>query len=517
MTAALQVIWTILLSMGLSVTADMAGDTLSTIYQNQTPEVQQRLDTVMFHPDVALSLGALELTADAYAYCQGWNPDDPSSWKLSNAVVQESVGIENWQNIIAQNQSNVVPAIGGGVRQFTFSGGQTLVLDIGVKSGGATNGWYEVDYYLYDSDGNLITDGNPTGYSIMHQDREKVLDAINKFVMHDDGTLDLYSALSGKYVSVNIPYQYERLCGVSGLADPEASDPVLSVGTVGDYPINPDGSITLPDGTLVYPNTDGSYTIDGKTYSPEYDLGSYNDTALASILEALLSSTASSDSSSESVNYTGILGNILNAINNFRSSVTSSSSAVKSKLSDILSAVKALPTSISSAIASDLAISDEVKNKAMEELKEKLGYSALQSSVNVVSTTFFGERTFNDNGEVVIDPVFDTGETVTVKRPHLYFTLFNKQYDLFSGLYMFDSAVNIFKSLVSFFLIVAFLVGFFRSLPSLLISVAEVKSIESPAVITNTFSNFDIYQTPNNNKPPKPPKPSKTKANGKGG
>ena len=38
-------------------------------------------------------------------------------------------------------------------------------------------------------------------------------------------------------------------------------------GDVVTVPINPDGSITLPDGTVVYPNADGTYTIGGVDYS----------------------------------------------------------------------------------------------------------------------------------------------------------------------------------------------------------------------------------------------------------
>ena len=37
-------------------------------------------------------------------------------------------------------------------------------------------------------------------------------------------------------------------------------------GDVVTVPINPDGSITLPDGTVIYPNADGTYTIDGVDY-----------------------------------------------------------------------------------------------------------------------------------------------------------------------------------------------------------------------------------------------------------
>lgn len=271
------------------------------------------------------------------------------------------------------------------------------------------------------------------------------------------------------------------------------------IGSVAGNDIASDGTVTLPDGTKVNPNEDGTYTIDGQPYAPSYDISNADTSSLIDLLNDIVG--AQSQTQPSTTDYTSILSSLRSILSNILTKVSTG-------FTDLLQAVKGIP----SAFADDLAISDEVKNKAISDLKTKVGYSAIQSNVNTISTTFFGERTFNDKGEVVITPVFDTGETITTQRPHLYFTLFNKRYDLFSGLYMFDGAVNIFKGLVSFFLIIAFLFGFFRSLPSILLSFSEVKSITSPTVITNTFSNFGIYQTPNNNKPPKPPK-----ANGKGG
>lgn len=271
------------------------------------------------------------------------------------------------------------------------------------------------------------------------------------------------------------------------------------IGTVAGNDIASDGTVTLPDGTKVNPNEDGTYTIDGQPYAPSYDISNADTSSLVDLLNDIVG--AQSQAQPSTTDYTSILSSLRSILSNILTKVSTG-------FTDLLQAVKGIP----SAFADDLAISAKVKNDAISDLKKKVGYSVLLSNVNVISTTFFGERTFNDKGEVVIAPVFDTGETITTQRPHLYFTLFNKRYDLFSGLYMFDGAVNIFKGLVSFFLIIAFIFGFFRSLPSILLSFSEVKSITSPTVITNTFSNFGVFQTPNTNKPPKPPK-----ANGKGG
>lgn len=262
------------------------------------------------------------------------------------------------------------------------------------------------------------------------------------------------------------------------------------IGTVAGNDIASDGTVTLPDGTKVNPNEDGTYTIDGQPYAPSYDLSNADTSSLVDLLNDIVG--AQSQTQPSTADYTSILSSLRSILSNILTKVSTG-------FTDLLQAVKGIP----SAFADDLAISAKVKNDAISDLKKKVGYSALLSNVNVISTTFFGERTFNDKGEVIIAPVFDTGETITAQRPHLYFTLFGKQYDLFSGFYMVDDAVATFKSLVSVFIICAFVVGLARALPSIILNAAEYVGISNPTAITNTFSNFGIYQQANNNKPPK--------------
>ena len=265
------------------------------------------------------------------------------------------------------------------------------------------------------------------------------------------------------------------------------------IGAVAGYDIASDGTVTLPDGTKVNPNEDGTYTIDGQPYAPSYDLSGADTSSLVNLLYEILGVQSETPVASD---YTSILSSIRYILSNVLSKITTG-------FSDVINSIKAIPANITSSLSKDLAISAKVKNDAISDLKKKVGYSALLSNVNVISTTFFGERTFNDKGEVIIAPVFDTGETITAQRPHLYFTLFGKQYDLFSGFYMVDDAVATFKSLVSVFIICAFVVGLARALPSIILNAAEYVGISNPTAITNTFSNFGIYQQANNNKPPK--------------
>lgn len=53
------------------------------------------------------------------------------------------------------------------------------------------------------------------------------------------------------------------------------ADAAIGGATIGQVPIASDGSVTLPDGTKVYPNSDGTYTIENNNYSPVYNLSSY--------------------------------------------------------------------------------------------------------------------------------------------------------------------------------------------------------------------------------------------------
>lgn len=524
----------ILISLGGSVAADNIGQDFATIYNNQDASVKAKMDQYLFDPGGQLirdlGIEGVKLSAEMYSNYHWENGEA----KVSLADADDVIGMNAFKNFLITEQENVIKNTGSGIgsRSFGLSNGYSVEIYSFWNDDkfGAGSGSYDWGIRIVDDKGNTLCNDDDLQKSYLCHygwakvtDETKAVQLINLFNIDKDGNLSTYSS-SGKIMEqISIPRYLKESFGIDVALDPEIPPELLpiigaNIGQVGDiysgkYDIAPDGAITLADGSTVYPNADGTYTIDGVPYSPTYNLAAYDDTALLNLLQTLIDAQANgSAGDTTATNYSGVLGRILSAVNSLRSTFSSTMSSIKSKVSDILSAVKDLPSNISSAISSDLAISDEVKNKAISDLKTKVGYSAIQSNVNIISTTFFGERTFNDKGEVVIAPVFDTGETITTQRPHLYFTLFNKRYDLFSGLYMFDGAVNIFKGLVAFFLIIAFVFGFFRSLPSILLSFSEVKSITSPTVITNTFSNFGIFQTPNNNKPPKP-----QKANGKGG
>jgi len=256
-------------------------------------------------------------------------------------------------------------------------------------------------------------------------------------------------------------------------------DPVddEQIGVVGGVPITSDGSITLPDGTKVYPNEDGTYTIDGTTYYPTYDLSKAEADELVDLLYIVTGQEETKpETGTTAFNYTSIL------------------ESIRSTLLNVLNGIKSIPASFVTNMQTSVQTSLEVMEKSKNELAEKLGLSAIKSNVNTITTTFFGERTFNENGEVIIEPVLKNAEPITTDTPHLYFTLFNKKYDLFSGFGLINDSVSFFKKIVGAFLIAGFFLGLLRSIPSILMNVAEVRSVTNPVSITNLFESLNIHR-----------------------
>lgn len=78
---------------------------------------------------------------------------------------------------------------------------------------------------------------------------------------------------SGQQTVTDMPYEYTYEL----IANPDIADTVYDDTTTTQITINPDGTLTLPDGTVVSPNADGSYTIDGKNYYPDPAIPSDKD------------------------------------------------------------------------------------------------------------------------------------------------------------------------------------------------------------------------------------------------
>ncbi|MGN0637959.1 MAG: hypothetical protein ACI4J0_06275 [Huintestinicola sp.] len=291
----------ILISLGGSVTADNIGQDFATIYSNQDPSVQRKIDEYFYgNPgwqlEQDLFFQGTKLTTEMLYNIQNGN--------VSNQVIQESVGIEGWKNFLETNQSNVLEGSAPGVRQFCLDNGRIIEIYAHQIVGTALDGRYDFYFRIFDKDGNVIFDGLPyhirRGWSYIEKsDAER---ALSYFTLTDEGILTTYKADGTIMEVVDISNLFGENYNGYLAAAPDGS--IGSVGdasdsSVGEYPIAPDGSITLPDGTKVYPNSNGTYTINNNTYSPVYNISSYNDAALLALLAQILEKINEIDSQLE--------------------------------------------------------------------------------------------------------------------------------------------------------------------------------------------------------------------------
>lgn len=282
----------ILISLGGSVTADNIGQDFATIYSNQDPSVQRKMDQYLFDPGGQLirdiTLEGTKLTTEMLYNVQGG--------KVSSQVINDSIGYEAWNDFVNNNQANVA----GFGKSITSADGYKV--DFYVDVSPANSNYLVLWYSVTDPNGSVIS-------------KDYVLNN-NSYVLGDlrktDGESKARQALSISYIDEKGQFHLFRADGsafavvdcASLLPDGTSNDfrPIpIGDGTIGQItdatiagteigqlPIAADGSITLPDGTKVYPNSDGTYNIDNSVYSPTYNISNYDDSALLGLLQQLL-------------------------------------------------------------------------------------------------------------------------------------------------------------------------------------------------------------------------------------
>ncbi len=201
------------------------------------------------------------------------------------------------------------------------------------------------------------------------------------------------------------------------------------------------------------------------------------------IINAETLSDTTTDSTTTAPNYFNILEAIRNLLN-----------GIKTGVSNILTNIKNIPANIIKASQTSVQASLNSISVYQNQLSTKLGLDAAKTNINIVGSAFFGNRIFNDKGEVIIEPVLNSENETVTEAPHLYFTLFNKEYDLFEKLYLFNDGIEVFKKIVSAFLIANFVLAFIRSLPSIIGGVGEVVATTNPTAITNIFESANIHR-----------------------
>ena len=272
----------ILISLGGSVTADNIGQDFATIYSNQDPSVKAKMDSyfLTFDPGGQLltdiTLSGVYLTAEVY--------NDIKSGKVSNEIIQESIGIDAWKDFVNSNQDKVdlntdKTKFNCGDYSFKFGAGIEPIGGTGCQSFAYVDIYYKGE--LSTTLRNYFYTANYLDYETSYADALPWYNTLCSDMYFDKDTNSVlcFGKARGEFCFDLSEY-------ISG--DVDAADTPSDIGEAGEYPINADGSITLPDGTVITPNADGTYTIGGTTYYPSYNLPAYNDSALLELLRQLL-------------------------------------------------------------------------------------------------------------------------------------------------------------------------------------------------------------------------------------
>lgn len=285
----------IIISLGGSVTVDNVGQDFSTIYNNQNPFVQKQIDQCAFAVDPTgqlmtnLKTESIKLTTEMLYDIQGG--------KVSNEVINDTIGYDAWRDFVMSNQGNIIE--GGSTptnRVFVLGNGRTIEIYTEQNNdGSAVNDYYSFKIRITDKEGNILCNGLPWQfhYAWQYLDKSDAERALSLFTLTDEGILTTYKADGTLVEVVDISYWFgdDYNGGFVALGDGsigQITDATIAGTQIGQLPIAVDGSITLPDGTKVYPNSDGTYNIDNRVYSPTYNIGAYDDSALLGLLQQIL-------------------------------------------------------------------------------------------------------------------------------------------------------------------------------------------------------------------------------------
>lgn len=229
--------------------------------------------------------------------------------------IQRILGNDALEDFINNNQGNVIDSnvSGIGSHSFGLSNGYSVELYTFYnddKYGG--RGGYDWAVRIVDDNGNVLCDKDDLQKTYLCHygwaqiaDETKATQLISLFDIDKDGYLYTYSSSGAFMEKISIPQYLKEFYGIDIALNPEKppeffpittndgtigkiTDVAISGTEIGQLPIAADRSITLPDGTKVYPNSDGTYNIDNRVYSPTYNLGAYDDSALLGLLQQLL-------------------------------------------------------------------------------------------------------------------------------------------------------------------------------------------------------------------------------------
>lgn len=275
----------LLLSMGISINADNLGEGLAQIideaittgnYDCSEDEIMSIKDYI----DASPIASDYVLTEDDIAKLDTYVPSD---------VVEEAVGIDAWKDFVSQHTLNYGDSI-------TSSDGCTLSFftdkhPLYDEETGRYN-YYVMWYEVTDSYGNVVKRDAAFGSGIYALgDQEDASIALSNSYIDEEQKFHILRCDGSQMAVVDCATLFPD--GLNTEFPPAVIDGAI-IGIIegadgATYEIGEDGAIVLPDGSVVYPNEDGSYTINNYNYYPtEYNLAAYDDSALLGLLQQVL-------------------------------------------------------------------------------------------------------------------------------------------------------------------------------------------------------------------------------------
>ncbi|MCM1578136.1 MAG: hypothetical protein NC078_04975 [Ruminococcus sp.] len=296
MSVAFDLLFYLLLSLGISFSAASVGQTVSDAYNAgdivfPSVEAHQEFDSYFNAYDL---VGNTVITDDMV---KGTLPSSFSTSDIANARVD----VQQW---MLSNQNNVKYVAADTDCSFSLDGQLYVSFDF-VDRGGSEPGVYDINVNFYENADDdvpfysrfLSTYSNPGNeYPVPYWN-------FNNLYVKDGYLYFSYSKVGydwrGRYVVDSSSKAYLSASVTSKLDGDVSADkvtpiedliaPVVGSAIIGGitYDLNPDGTVDV-DGVGYTVNPDGSITIDGQKYYPQINPAAYDDTALRNLLDEIL-------------------------------------------------------------------------------------------------------------------------------------------------------------------------------------------------------------------------------------
>ena len=297
MTAVIQVLLSILMSLGITFTTANVGDSIADVLEQQPPETKQYIERWLQDPAFMSTMTTIAMTNDMIEYATGGEVKEVSAEDLA----RQGINLGAWMAANAGNINRISQFDNGCME---LADGGKLIVEIESQYDEAFK--YDDMHYTFFHISRYTAAGDYVSKVTLYEDI--TLDGLSYTSMIKcwstwgtcDGVLgyEVVDSETNTYV-IRLRWWSPNLNGfyvqqlyfrpdssITGAGTTEADATIGEVTTdQGTFPLNPDGSVTI-DGVTYY-NADGSYSVNDNTYYPQIDLSAYNMDALMNLLEMI--------------------------------------------------------------------------------------------------------------------------------------------------------------------------------------------------------------------------------------